>query len=186
MTVINNIKQSTPATMDSKQAIVIIGVGNILQQDDGVGVHAIRALRSYVSQPEQISIIDAGTLSYELLEWVSQSDHAIIIDAARMKCTPGTIKVFNDEEIQQQFEITKAHSVHQISLQDTLLTSQALYSKPFRVTLIGVEPENIQWGTTLSTSVQAALPAIIKTIVKCIQKASVLQLNDIGHTEEEE
>ena len=140
----------------------IIGVGNLLQRDDGVGVHAVRALQPFFEDCSNVSCIDAGTLSYELLEWVASSDHTIIIDAAYMRALPGTVKVFEDDEIAHQFKHATVHSVHQITLRDTLLTSQTLYSKPTKVTLIGVEPDVIEWGTALSPKVSLALSSILE------------------------
>lgn len=151
----------------------IIGVGNLLQRDDGVGVHAVRALQPFFEDCSNVSCIDAGTLSYELLEWVASSDHTIIIDAAYMRALPGTVKVFEDDEIAQQFEQATAHSVHQITLRDTLLTSQTLFSKPTEVTLIGVEPEAIEWGTSLSPKVSVALSSIMDIAFACLSTGKV-------------
>ena len=99
-------KTCTPAVRVANKVkqYTIIGVGNILQRDDGVGIHAIQALQPMLEDYSNVSCIDAGTLSYELLEWVSNSDHTIVIDAAYMRCPAGTVKVFKDDEIAQQFE----------------------------------------------------------------------------------
>ncbi|APE05206.1 peptidase [Alteromonas sp. KS69] len=163
-------KTCTPAVRVANKVkqYTIIGVGNILQRDDGVGIHAIQALQPMFEDYSNVSCIDAGTLSYELLEWVSNSDHTIVIDAAYMRCPAGTVKVFKDDEIAQQFEQATAHSVHQITLRDTLLTSQTLFSKPTEVTLIGVEPETIEWGTSLSPKVSVALSSIMDIACACL------------------
>jgi len=168
--------ETTPTIDQIKNAAkryAIIGVGNLLQRDDGVGVHAVRALQPLLKSYSNVSCIDAGTLSYELLEWVASSDHTIVIDAAYMRCPPGTVRVFENEAIADQFQQATTHSVHQITLRDTLLTSQTLYSKPSAVTLIGVEPEAIEWGTSLSPKVNAALSSIMDIAFACLSGDNV-------------
>ncbi|HBO00137.1 MAG TPA: peptidase, partial [Alteromonas macleodii] len=111
--------ETTPTIDQIKNAAkryAIIGVGNLLQRDDGVGVHAVRALQPLLKSYSNVSCIDAGTLSYELLEWVASSDHTIVIDAAYMRCSPGTVRVFEDEAIADQFKQATTHSVHQITV----------------------------------------------------------------------
>tara|TARA_R110002153_G_scaffold190561_2_gene343421 strand:- start:545 stop:1066 length:522 start_codon:yes stop_codon:yes gene_type:complete len=139
----------------------VIGVGNVLLSDDGIGVHAVRALQALWGERSDTTFIDAGTLSYELLDWVSGSEYTLIIDAAYMQSLPGTVAVFYDEDIESQFSAAPSRTVHQISLRDTLKTSKIMFGRPKQCALIGVEPEFLSWGASPSKVVKLSLPKII-------------------------
>ena len=81
---------------DNRQAygkITIIGVGNLLLRDDGVGVHVVRWLAEQLQHHDDIECIDAGTLNYELLEWVAMADAVLLIDAAQLDAPAGTVQM---------------------------------------------------------------------------------------------
>ena len=79
--------------------ITILGIGNLLLRDDGVGVHAIRKLQHEYEFPGTVTLLDGGTKGLDLLPFLEQSDKVLIIDAANFKKEPGTIDVIEGENI---------------------------------------------------------------------------------------
>ena len=148
----------------------IIGVGNILLTDDGIGVHCVRNLQSILGGCSHLSFIDAGTLSYELLDWISDSETTLIIDAAYMNSAPGTVKVFCGDEIDAQFESAPSRTVHQISLRDTLKTSRVMFGKPRQYALIGIEPSSLEWGDSPSQLLLDSLPKVTELTCQILNK----------------
>ena len=146
----------------------IIGVGNVLLSDDGVGVHTVQYLQDHVIDNSHMSLIDAGTLSYELLDWLIGSDAVIIVDAADMGESPGTVRHFLGDEIENHFRHTPSRSVHQISLRDALNTARIMHQRPYQYALVGVQPSDLSWGSTLSSEVSKSMPAVIGAVLEIL------------------
>jgi len=144
--------------------VAIIGLGNILLMDEGVGVHAIEALRKDYDFPENIRLIDGGTMGLDLLHFIEGVDRMLIIDAVDFKKEPGTIAVIEDDDI-PSFISTKL-SVHQIGLPDVLFALKLMDTKPPKMTLIGIQPEKMEMGLALSESVGRNFNLLLKTIIE--------------------
>ncbi len=157
---------------DSRQAygkITIIGVGNLLLRDDGVGVHVVRWLTEQLQHHDDIECIDAGTLNYELLEWVAMADAVLLIDAAQLDAPAGTVTRLNDHEVESHFAQASSRTVHQICMRDVLNTARILYQRPTHWTLIGVQPDIMTWGDTLSEPVIKNMDAVFSAITDTLR-----------------
>jgi hydrogenase maturation protease len=142
--------------------IVIIGVGNLLMKDEGIGIHAVQALQE-LDLPADIVTIDGGT-SPDLIAYTRAGDKMIIIDAAKAGGEPGTIYRFQPEDLA---EVTgKLTSAHEMGVEENLKLMSLTGNEPEEVVIIGVEPGDIDWGTELSPELQDKLPAIIDTVLK--------------------
>ena len=148
--------------------ITIIGIGNLLLSDDGVGVHVVRCLAAQLRENDAIECIDAGTLSYELLEWVATADAVLLIDAAQLDAPAGTVVRLNDHEVERQFAQASSRTVHQICVRDVLNTARILYERPRHWTLIGVQPGIVTWGDALSEPVLQSLGAVFGAITETL------------------
>ncbi len=138
---------------------VVLGVGNTLLRDEGVGVHVVEALRRTLPDVSSVDLLDGGTLSFTLAAPLAEADQLIIIDAAELKAPPGTITLFENEAMDDYLTHGKRRSVHEVSLLDLLAITRLTDSLPPRRALIGIQPHSVEWGELPSDEVAAAIPA---------------------------
>lgn len=139
--------------------ITILGVGNILFSDEGVGIHVAQALSDAYSFSDNVSIEDGGVLGVRLLGMISQADDLIVVDAIRNGGPPGTLYRLAGDDIPKR--ILAKNSLHQVDLLEALTLCQALDKVPETV-IIGVEPQDIETlGLNLTPPVQARVCDLI-------------------------
>lgn len=145
---------------------VVMGTGNLLMGDDGVGIHVIQALRMEEGLPDDVTVIDAGTAALDVLQSMGAVESLIIVDAVKGGGEPGTIYRFSPEDIA---EIPRERiSLHQMSLLQTLKTAEMLGAERPNITIIGIEPGVISPGTSLSPPVLRTIPKIIEQVLSLI------------------
>ncbi len=146
--------------------IVLLGVGNILLTDEGFGVHVVNQLQEdYVFNPP-ITILDGGTMGMELLTYMRGMTKLLLVDAINGGDAPGTVYEFPHEEMNSYF--TEAISVHEVGMQD-ILRIRALQEDPLEdAVVIGVEPESLELGLTLSNSTQAAVAEVKERVLRVL------------------
>ena len=120
---------------------MVLGVGNLLFTDEGVGIHAIKALLERYEFPENVSIEDGGVLGMNLLGIISEADQLIVVDAIKNGGAPGALHRLAGDEIPKR--ILAKNSLHQVDLLEALTLCQALDNVPETV-IVGVEPEDIE------------------------------------------
>lgn len=151
--------------------IVVLGVGNILLTDEGIGVRAIEELGQRYSLPPEVELIDGGTSAMELLDDLANCDLLIIADCVRAGKAPGALLRLKDEEIPALFR-TKL-SPHQVGLPDVLATLVITHEAPEHTILFGVEPESLATCMALTPVVEATLPHLVEAIAQEIIAAGV-------------
>ena len=139
-----------------KPRIVILGVGNLLRSDDGVGVHAAQALAD--DPPGNAEVVDAGTDVLSALPFLENASHALIIDALRAGGEPGEIRVFRESDIACSEGARTAHAVNILSARH-LMTPGSLWPE---IAILGVEPARLDYGLSLSPAVAASLPQLVR------------------------
>lgn len=149
--------------------VLVLGVGNSLLADDGVGVHAALCLRERAGARPHLTILDAGTLGFSLLSTLQDTDALIALDAARHGGRPGDVRICEGEEF-DRFVQRRGRSVHEVGLADLLDMARLSGVLPEKRALIGVEPELIDWGLELSAPVAAALPRCVAAAVGFIER----------------
>lgn len=154
-----------------KIRISLIGLGNILLQDEGVGVHAVEVLRKRFDFSEDIRLIDGGTLGLDLLPLIEGMEKILFADAANLNEEPGTIAIIEDEEI-PSFLAPKL-SLHHVGLADLLFASSFLGTRPAKITLIGIQPETMEVGLTLSDTVNKNFEKFLETILEKLREWGV-------------
>lgn len=147
--------------------IVVLGVGNILLTDEGVGVRAVEKLGTDYRLPPEVEIIDGGTTGMEMLEDLCGVDHLIIVDAVRSGQPPATMVRIAGDDVPVFFK-TKL-SPHQIGLSDVLATLVLMDEAPGSITVIGVEPVSLGTSMALSPQVEALLPRVVAQLASEIQ-----------------
>ncbi|MFC2019759.1 HyaD/HybD family hydrogenase maturation endopeptidase [Chloroflexota bacterium] len=144
--------------------VVVMGVGNELLKDEGVGVHVVRALRQE-TPPGDISldIIDGGTTPEAFL-LVEAAHKLILVDAVSGGGEPGAVYRFGPDDIIASGKF--AVSAHQVDLMMSLDMMKLSGSKPDEVVIIGIEPKEIDWGMELSPQLREKLPKILKVVME--------------------
>jgi hydrogenase maturation protease len=130
---------------------LILGIGNLVMTDDGVGVRVINHLQERYRFPENIDIIDGGTLGLEILPYLEGVQRLIIVDAVETGGSPGTLVRLSGDEINVAFRTML--SPHQVGLQDLLLVAGLQGFAPEEMCLLGVQPAEICMGTELTPAV---------------------------------
>ena len=143
--------------MTGSHKTLILGIGNVLLQDEGAGVHAIRMLAGQVAKRDDIELMDGGTLSFSLAGAIEDAEHLIVIDAAQYDGEPGTTKVFLGEQMDAFIGSNRKCSVHEVSLIDLMAIALLAGQLPQQRALIGIQPHNIDWGDTPSPPVSGAI-----------------------------
>jgi hydrogenase maturation protease len=144
------------------KSIVVIGVGNLLQKDEGIGIHAVKALQE-MQLPDNVTIIDGGT-SPDILACTHSGDKLIIVDAARAGGEPGAIYRFQPDDLVS--ESGAALSVHELGMPQNLRLMLLAGNEPSEVVIIGIEPKEIDWGTELTPELEQKIPEIVKVILR--------------------
>ncbi len=151
----NNYKVTPPR-------IVVVGVGNLLQKDEGVGIHAIQALEK-MDLPPDIKLVDGGT-SPDLIAYTRVSDKIIIVDCAKADGEPGTLYRFKPEDLTTgKGTLTSAH---EMGVVENLNLMSLTDNKPKETVIIGIEPAEIDWGMELSDTLKEKLPDLVNVILK--------------------
>jgi len=138
--------------------IAVLGLGNLLRSDDGVGIHAIRRLEEDGRVPPGIEVIEGGTLGLDLLPRLQGITHLLVLDAVDTRSNAGTRSRFADAELDH---LPVGKSVHLLGFADLLGSLRLLEQAPAKVVLLGVQPESTEWGVALSPAVNASLDPLL-------------------------
>jgi len=141
---------------------VVIGVGNTILSDDGVGVHAARLLDDDPSVPKGVRILDGGTIGLELLPYLSDAARILFLDAVDSGGAPGTLTRMTARDL---LGMSGGWSAHQLGVADLIAALLLVASSPQEIVVLGVQPGNTDWGTTLSARVEAALAPLVDAAV---------------------
>lgn len=150
---------------------MVLGVGNLLLTDEGVGIHAIETLLERYEFPENVSIEDGGVLGMNLLGIISEADQLIVVDAIKNGGAPGALHRLAGDEIPKR--ILAKNSLHQVDLLEALTLCQALDNVPETV-IVGVEPEDIETlGLELTPTVRERMDDLIAMVLRELDRLGV-------------
>jgi hydrogenase maturation protease len=146
--------------MMNTKKVLVIGLGNILLQDDGIGVRVVEHLRTQIFPPDiEIQFIDAG-LTPDLTVFLEKGiSKLIIIDAAETGGNPGDVLTINPLDVQNE-----ASSIHGMDLQQNLELMRMAGTLPESVVIVGVEPADMSPGMELTEKLRTALPGILERV----------------------
>ncbi len=148
---------------------LVIGLGNPLMGDDGVGVAALELLRDEWDLPQDVELVDGGTWGMNLLPLVESARHLILIDAIRSGTTPGTLTVLERRELPRYF--SHKLSAHQIDLREVLGLAELRGVLPVDLVAVGIEPERVEMEMSLSPRVSAGLAMMVDLVVEKLEWA---------------
>jgi hydrogenase maturation protease len=138
---------------------VVLGVGNVLNRDEGLGVHALRMLDARLPAGGEVEAVDGGVLGLNLLPMVEECDRLLVLDAVDRGTEPGTLVELDRDEI-PLFAGVKM-SQHQITMQEVLGLALVRGKLPPVLRLVGIQPADLSIGLEMSEPVEAALPAVV-------------------------
>lgn len=142
---------------------VVLGVGNTLRADEGVGVRVVEALERDYRLPAGAVAIDAGTSSMEMLEVLSHLDFLLVVDAIAAGKPPGTLVKLAGDEVPVFFR--RNLSPHGIGLSDVLAALEFMGAEPRETVIVGVQPVSLELSTELTPEVAACVPTLVAQTV---------------------
>jgi hydrogenase maturation protease len=146
---------------------LILGVGNLLMSDEGVGVHVIQRLVENHQLPEQVQVLDGGTLGMDLLYYLEGVENLLLVDAVEARKEPGTLIRLEGEDVPAFLSIKI--SPHQLGVPDMLAAAKLKGAYPRRIVLWGIQPERLELGLDLSPKVESQVDTIIENILDQLQ-----------------
>jgi hydrogenase maturation protease len=154
---------------------LVLGIGNVLLQDEGVGIHAVDELQRRFELGADVEVLDGGTAGVELLRYLDGRERVIVVDAIAAGHPPGTVFRVEGEDVPRSFH--RRISPHQIGLSDVLATALITDAFPVEIVMFGVEPHTMKTGLELTPLVEASLDKLVGAVVE--------ELRRLGHTVEE-
>lgn len=148
----------------SERGILVLGLGNLLLADEGVGIHAVRELQKRALPPE-VDVIDGGTAGLSLLDLMQGYKRVIIVDAVDAGEEPGTILRFSPQEVASGAQAFPM-SLHQAEVLKVLELATYLGQPLPPIVIYGVQPQAIDWSTELSPTLQAGLAKLVHAILE--------------------
>ncbi len=157
---------SPPSVLEdaAAPATLVVGLGNPLRGDDGVGPRVAQALAEAALPPE-VEVLDGGTRGLEVVNMLEGRRRAIFVDAADLGRAPGEFARFTLDQVRLLGD--DGHlSVHAAGLRDALLLAEALDMLPLEVIIYGVQPARLEWDDALSPEVEATLPQLVAAVLE--------------------
>jgi hydrogenase maturation protease len=148
--------------------VLVLGIGNILLSDEGIGVRAVEELRKNYSFSDGVEIMDGGTLGIDLLYFMEGFQKLLVIDAVLGGDSPGTLYKFKGDEVKAYFR--KKVSAHELGFQEVLALADLLGKKPEEIVLIGIEPESLDISVELSYSIKRRMQDLIDKVLEQLRE----------------
>jgi len=152
-----------------KKAVIVIGLGNTLMSDEGVGVRVVQQLLDFAGEFPLVDFVDAGTGGMSILHLIRGKDKTIFIDCARMGEEPGTIRKFTPQEIKSTKTLSH-QSIHEADLIKIINIAYKLGECPAEITIFGIEPQSVEPGCELSKTLIDRLDEYVTTVRKELLK----------------
>jgi hydrogenase maturation protease len=157
---------------DGGASTLVLGLGNLLCGDDGLGIVALERLRRRFTLPPEVSLVDGGTQGLALLPILEDADHVLILDAVQADAAPGSFVALEGEAVEPA--LRERLSPHQIGVADLLDALQWRDTWPTSLRVLGLVPRDITLRVGLSAPVESRLESLVETVVRALREA--------GHT----
>ena len=143
--------------------IIILGIGNILISDEGFGVRVVEKLQERYEFPDNVQLLDGGTMGYELLHRLIGIQKLILIDAVNGGATPGTLFRFSGPEVNAYYR--QKVSMHQLGIQEVLAMLEITDNTVPDLLVLGVQPASLEFGLDLSPTIEAAAETVAAQVI---------------------
>jgi hydrogenase maturation protease len=145
--------------------VTLLGIGNILMMDEGVGVHVVNAVAARCLVPPELEIVDGGTSGLDLLPYIEGRDKLLIVDAVDFGKAPGFIGMLENEAIPAMLEGQTKVSLHHLGLLDVLGAARLLDALPREVCLLGIQPQVVEVGLEMTPLIQEKMSILIEQVL---------------------
>ena len=143
--------------------LLVLGLGNVLLTDDGLGIVAVSLLERFYREPPGVAVLDGGTLGLALLPLLEDAADVILVDAVRTDEPPGSLVRLDGEAVAPA--VRERLSPHQIGVADLLDGLRLRGRTPRRITLLGLVPESLELGVERSPAVADGLSGLVEAII---------------------
>lgn len=151
----------------SRRPVLVLGIGNILLCDEGVGVRVIEQMQK-MRLPDYVELVDGGTAGTDLMGVLAERQKVIVIDAVRADCQPGTVLRFTVDDLVRPDRV--GMSLHELGLGEALTMTRQLGCEPGEVVVFGIKPKDIGCGLELSQEIAALVPRVVELVLVEIAK----------------
>ena len=153
----------------NENKILVLGVGNILLKDEGIGVRVIERLQETYDFSPNVELYDGGTLGLRLLDPISRADRLIVVDAVQNGDPPGTLHRLPSEVLEKR--LVYKNSLHELNLVEALAYAELLGNRPQAV-IVGIEPEDISpWGMEMTETIRSRFDEVCAAVLEEIEAA---------------
>ena len=150
--------------------VLVLGIGNSLLSDEGVGVHVVTRLAGESGHVPGVQFADGGTLGLLLAPMIEAAASVIFVDASEMASAPGTVRAFEGADMDRFIGSNRKRSAHEVGLLDLIALAALAGRLPERRALIGIQPQSIGWGAQLTDPVAASVDAACELARELIER----------------
>jgi hydrogenase maturation protease len=151
----------------SSSGVLVLGLGNVLLGDDGIGASAVDRLERDYHVSSEVRLVEGGTLGLSLLDEIAQAQHVILVDAVATDAPPGTLVRLDGANVIDA--VRDRLSVHQVGVADLLNAARLIGRYPTSVVLLGLVPGRIGLGVGRTPEVDAAIDALVSAVLREVQ-----------------
>ncbi len=148
--------------------VVVLGLGNLLRRDEGLGIRAMERIQARYILPEAVALVDGGTLGLDLLSYLEEAERVLILDAILTDGPPGTLMRVAGDAVPAFFGMHT--SPHEIALADLLAVTRLRGTEPGELVVWGMQPAALELGWELSEPVAAHLDRLADAAVAELQR----------------
>jgi hydrogenase maturation protease len=150
--------------MTTGKPIRVLGIGNVLMGDDGLGPYVVRVLDARYQFPDHVEIIDAGTPGLDFTPYLADAGAVIVVDTVTSDAPPGTLRRYDMAQLLATPPPARINP-HQPGLREALMAAELTGTTPEHLAVIGVVPGTVETGTRLGQAVRDAIPEVIAAIL---------------------
>ena len=146
-----------------KKPVLVLGIGNIILRDEGVGVRVAERMMQ-MDLPPHVEVLEGGIKGLDLLYFIEGREKVVVVDAVKAGAPPGTLFRFTDKDLASKKGVMR--SAHGIDFSDVVNISGFMGTKPAEIIFLGVEPEDLSASMELSPKIQEMVPVLINLVLK--------------------
>ena len=157
--------------MFQEPTVTILGLGNILMSDEGVGVHTVNEFQKRYQVPGHVEIVDGGAAGLDLIPFIEGRERVLMVDAVNFDREPGYIGILENDEI--PVRLTQKASMHHLGLMDVLCIVRMSGNMPKELCLIGIQPKSLELGLDMTREIWDNQEALIERIVEKLREWNI-------------
>ena len=157
--------------MYQEHRVTILGLGNILLSDEGVGVHVVNEFQKRYEVPPYVEIVDGGAAGLDLIPFIEGREKVVMVDAVNFDREPGYIDVLENEQI--PVRLTQKASMHHLGLMDVLCIVRMSGNVPRELCIIGIQPKSLELGIDMTPEIWDKQEALIERLVKKLHEWNI-------------